>query len=265
MTYPPWVVLHVPHDSTEVPEAVRSQLLLDEADLDRELKRMTDHRTLALFADPSSEAVVVRAPVSRLVVDVERFPDDADEPMAARGMGAVYTVTSQLTTLRRPLTAREREALLSAYYRPHHAMLDAAVTAALEGHGRCLVLDCHSFPDMPLPYEMSDPSRGRPDICIGTDDFHTSAALRDCFTSSFRRAGWSVRLNDPFAGALVPGSRYRRDRRVGAVMVEVNRRLYLREVDASPVTDFEAVAQRIRQRCAEAIDLWSSCQERARE
>ena len=25
------------------------------------------------------------------MVDVERFPDDVDEPMAAKGMGAVYT------------------------------------------------------------------------------------------------------------------------------------------------------------------------------
>ncbi|MBP9591041.1 MAG: N-formylglutamate amidohydrolase [Steroidobacteraceae bacterium] len=74
MTYPSWVVLHVPHDSTAVPADVRAQL---------------------------SEAVVVRSPVGRLVVDVERFPDDGDEPMAARGMGAVYTATSQLTPLRR--------------------------------------------------------------------------------------------------------------------------------------------------------------------
>ena len=94
MTYPPWVVLHVPHDSTAVPADVRAQFLLDEAELGRELDRMTDHRTLAIFADPSSEAVVVRSPVSRLVVDVERFPDDADEPMAARGMA-----TDDLETL----------------------------------------------------------------------------------------------------------------------------------------------------------------------
>ena len=79
---------------------------------------MTDHRTLRLFADPSADTVVVRAPVSRLVVDVERFPDDADEPMAARGMGVVYTTTSQLTPLRRVLSDSERKALLQAYLLP---------------------------------------------------------------------------------------------------------------------------------------------------
>lgn len=253
MTYPPWVILHVPHDSAAVPPHVRSQFLLEDAELCRELTRMTDHRTLAIFSDPPSNAVVVRSPVSRLVVDVERFPNDADEPMAGRGMGAVYTATSQLTPLRRHMSAVGREALMHAYYRPHHAMLETAVATALERYRRCLVIDCHSFPSAALPYEMADSSNDRPDICIGTDDFHTSAALAGAFTSAFRRAGWSVSLNEPFAGALVPGSRHRIDPRVGAVMVDVNRRLYLREVDATPSTDFEHVARRIRQCCIEAI------------
>ena len=248
----------MPHDSTAIPADVRGQFLLDEAELGRELVRMADHWTLAIFADPSSDAAVVRAPVSRLVVDVERFPDDAVEPMAARGMGAVYTVTSQLTPLRRRLSADEREALMQAYYRPHHGLLEAAVATALERHGRCLVIDCHSFPSAALPYEMADPSDTRPDICLGTDPFHTSAALAGAFTATFQRAGWRVSLNEPFAGAVVPGSRYRRDARVGAVMVEVNRRLYLREDDAAPSADFEHVARRIRQCCFEAMDSCGS-------
>ena len=49
--------------------------------------------------------------------------------------------------------------------------------------------------------------------------------------------------------------------RVGAVMVEVNRRLYMREVDATPSADFEDVALRIRESCVEAIASWSSWKE----
>ena len=253
MTYPPWVVLHVPHDSTTVPADLRSQFLLDDAELRRELDRMTDHRTLALFSDPSSEAVVVRSPVSRLVVDVERFSNDIDEPMAARGMGTVYAATSQLTPLRRPLADNERERLMQAYYHPHHAQLEEAVTKAVDRYGRCLVIDCHSFPSAALPYEMADPSKARPDICIGTDDFHTSEGLVAAFSTAFQLEGWSVSLNDPFPGALVPASRYRRDRRVEAVMVEVNRRLYLREDDATPLPDFPETAGRIRRCCQIAL------------
>ena len=64
--YPPWVVLHIPHDSTDIPADVRSQLLLSDAALTLELQHMTDHFTHRLFAGPSEEAAVIRAPVSRL-------------------------------------------------------------------------------------------------------------------------------------------------------------------------------------------------------
>jgi N-formylglutamate amidohydrolase len=250
--FPAWVVLHVPHDSTYVPTAVRPQFLLNDAELGRELVRMTDHRTLALFADSSSDAAIVRSPVSRLVVDVERFATDANEPMATRGMGAVYTLTSQLTPLRRYMRDGEREALMDAYYYPHHQRLEDAVSAALDRHGRCLVLDCHSFPSVALPYELAAPSKIRPDICIGTDDFHTSPELTAAFVSAFQAEGWTISVNDPFPGALVPSSRYRKDTRVAAVMVEVNRRLYLQEADATPLADFATTAQRIRQCCRAA-------------
>ena len=250
---PPWVIFHVPHDSTLVPSEVRRQITLTDGELDEELIKMTDHLTLLLFASGAPEAQVIRAPASRLVVDVERFAEDRHEPMADRGMGAVYTVTSSLKPLRRPLLDGERDALMLAYYRPHHARLEAAVSAAIDLHGRCLVIDCHSFPSLALPYEFADPAVARPDICIGTDAFHTSGELATTFVEAFQREGWSVDLNQPFAGALVPVSRYGQDRRVTAVMVEINRRLYLSESDATPLPTFATVADRLRNCCMAAI------------
>ena len=251
--YPPWVVLHIPHDSTYIPDQVRSQYLLSDQDLALELQRMTDHFTHALFAEPPGDATVVRAPVSRLVVDVERFAKDDQEPMAARGMGAVYTLTSQKAPLRRVLGDAEREVLLQRYYRSHHDRLEAAVSNSLEEYNHCLVVDCHSFPSIPLPYEQAEHNAFRPDICIGTDDFHTNPELATEFSNRFQSEGWQVCLNDPFAGALVPSSRYRRDRRVGALMVEVNRRLYLQESEAIPLSNFREIAQRITNCCMAAI------------
>jgi N-formylglutamate amidohydrolase len=253
--YPPWVVLHLPHDSTDVPAGVRSQFLLNDKELEQELLRMTDHYTARLFVPPTSSCVTVRAPVSRLVVDVERFPDDAQEPMAARGMGAVYTVTSDLRPLRRPLSDAERVALMDEYYQPHHARLEAAVRDCLLRYGQCLVVDCHSFPDQALPYEFAAPGLHRPQICIGADAFHTSDALSGAFVASLSSAGFDVRVNDPFAGALVPAFAYRTDPRVSAVMVEVNRRLYMTEADGAPRADFDRCALQIRQCCSSAIDI----------
>ena len=94
----------------------------------------------------------------------------------------------------------------------------------------------------------------RPDICIGTDAFHTPAAMGHAFASEFERARWRVMLNEPFAGAIVPLSRYRRDRRVASVMVEVNRRLYLRASGAQRLPGFARVAEQVRQCCLNAIE-----------
>lgn len=253
LPYPPWVVLHIPHDSTVVPAEVRTQFLLTDSALTFELQRMTDHFTHLLFAERPGDAAVVRAPVSRLVVDVERFADDSVEPMAARGMGVVYTVTSDLRPLRRPLSPVERDSLLRLWYYPHHEELEAAVSLAVERYGRCLVIDGHSFPAKALPYEHADPSFDRPDICIGSDSFHTPKALEQAFVDAFGRSGWHVAVNEPFAGALVPAIRYRADPRVEAVMVEVNRNLYLDPISFEPNVDFTRVASEIRGRCVEAL------------
>jgi N-formylglutamate amidohydrolase len=55
---------------------------------------MTDDHTDELFPITPAEAGRLIFPLSRLVCDVERFPSDAEEPMANRGMGVIYTRTS---------------------------------------------------------------------------------------------------------------------------------------------------------------------------
>lgn len=251
--FPPWVILHIPHDSSVIPSDVRPQFLISDAELKLELQRMTDHFTHALFAEPHGDATVIRAPVSRLVVDVERFPDDAAEPMAARGMGVVYEVTSHLAPLRRRLSPVERDALMLTWYHSHHSRLEAAVTDVVERYGRCLIIDGHSFPSVALPYENADPAVERPDICIGSDTYHTSRTLEQAFVEAFGRNGWRVAVNDPFAGALVPASRYRVDPRVTTVMVEVNRDLYLDRKSFEPKSDFGQVAAAIKDHCIDAL------------
>ncbi len=99
---------------------------------------------------------------------------------------------------------------------------------------------------MPLPYE-ADQRRDRPDICLGTDPFHTPAPLAARARRLFEREGWSVAVNRPFSGALVPAPFYRHDRRVHALMIEVNRRLYLDAATGRPLPTYGAVRDRIRQ------------------
>jgi hypothetical protein len=63
---PDWVLFHVPHDSIFIPPLERSRFLLNDAELNVELLRMTDHWTFDLFAEGIPERRVLRSPVSRL-------------------------------------------------------------------------------------------------------------------------------------------------------------------------------------------------------
>jgi len=235
-------VLHIPHSSTAIPADVRAELLLDDQDLAAELLAMTDHLTDRLFDLPGAVRVVY--PVSRLVVDPERFLDDAREPMAACGMGVVYERTSTGAWLRESPSAAHRESLLQRFYHPHHRELAAVVADRLERIGSCFLIDCHSFPSLARSFEL-DPTSPRPDIDLGTDPFHTSPGLLAAARSAFAAEGFSVEIDRPYRGTFVPSAYFRVDRRVGSVMVEVNRRLYLDEVTGFPLEAFDDVRARI--------------------
>ena len=100
------MILHIPHSSQHIPEDVRPVILLDDMELREELIRMTDAYTDELFMFPGNVSVVF--PISRLAVDPERFVDDAQEPMAEKGMGVIYT-----KTFCKCLTARDKTSLIS--------------------------------------------------------------------------------------------------------------------------------------------------------
>lgn len=243
------VVGHVPHASTAIPIGVREEILLDDEGLAREIVRLTDWHTDDLFdwlRDLGATMFVNR--LSRLVFDPERFADDAQEPMAAVGQGAIYTRTTSGELLRE-LTAEQRARRMTELFVPYHAALSELVASLLARFGRCTLIDCHSFATLPLPSE-TDQDPDRPDICIGTDPFHTPPAMAASLTRAFRAEGWRVRRDSPFNGCLVPLDRYRRDRRVTSVMIEVRRGLYCDESTGKRLLAFADVRAAIERAVA---------------
>lgn len=235
----PAVILHVPHDSTDIPGEYRNDILLSDPALAREIIAMTDMHTDALYT--LKGAAKVTFPVSRLLLDPERFPDDAQEPMAERGMGMVYEVTSQLEPLREPPSPELKRELKEKFYDPHHLRLERATTKALQTFGKVLIIDCHSFPSKALPYEKRRPDDPRPQICIGTDEFHTPDPLYRVMRNAFETKGYSVDKDVPFSGALTPVKYYRQDERVCAIMIEVRRDLYMDQTTGERSAGFEKV------------------------
>lgn len=225
------VLVHIPHAGTRLPDPVRDAILLDDDALATELRLLTDHRTDLLAAGTGrAGATRVVNRMSRLVVDPERFPDEREE-LAAHGMGAVYTRGHALQPLRAP-SPGDVELLLARYFHPYAATVTEVVERLLASHGRLTIVDLHSYPSLRLPYELHDGPR--PELCIGTDPFHTPDWLRSLVVHVAAAHDLHADLDTPFAGAYVPERHHGQDRRVTSVMLELRRDLYLDEATATP-------------------------------
>jgi N-formylglutamate deformylase len=236
------VLLHVPHCGARIPGWARRHLLLDDDELAAEVAALTDHRTDAIALAAAERARVrpwvVVNPVSRFVVDPERFPDEREE-MAAVGMAAVYTHGTRGQRIRAD-DPDHRDALLAAYYAPWADAVADLVDARLAATGRAVLLDVHSYPSAPLPYELHADGP-RPAVCLGTDPVHTPPAVVDAARAAFAQVG-EVGLDSPFRGAYVPLRHYGTDLRVHALMLELRRDGHLVEPDGPATAGLDVAA-----------------------
>ena len=135
-------------------------------------------------------------------------------------------------SLRQPLPEQpsqdKRRELLERYYITHHQKLADAVEESLLANDHCLIIDGHSFPALPLPYEL-DQTAFRSGFCLGTDDFYTPEELVERVEKELESCGYSTAWDQPFSGTIVPMKHYPTDQRVQSLMIEINRWLYLGE------------------------------------
>ena len=125
------LVLHISHASTKIPPDLRDTFLLSEQELQAELNRITDHATDLIFQQAFPAAPAAVFPISRLVVDPERFCDDSKEPMSSVGMGVIYTRGTFPQKIREAPSPLARQRLLDEFYLLHHLKLEEIVDQAL--------------------------------------------------------------------------------------------------------------------------------------
>jgi N-formylglutamate amidohydrolase len=217
------LILHVPHSSDSIP--IRDGFLVDSNALEKEILKLTDWYTDDLFYSDEDEMVI--APFSRIFCDPERFEDDEHEVMSQFGMGVLYEKSDAGEPLR-SITKELREKVISEYYRIHHLALTFSVNDQLKRFGKALIIDCHSYPNTPLIRDL-DKNPIRPDFNIGTDSFHTPQKLIDLSIAFFAEKGFSLGIDWPYKGSIVPLEHYQKDKRVITIMLEINRALYLKE------------------------------------
>jgi len=221
------LILHIPHSSTNIP--FYDGFVNDMDKIDREIVKLTDWFTDDLFSNEIDDAII--APFSRIFCDVERFADDKLEVMSKFGMGVLYEKFDDEKTLRE-VTPELRKRVLKDFYWKHHETLSELVKTRLESNNSCLIVDCHSFPEKALNRSLNK-TTFRPDFNIGTDSYHTPKKLIELSKRYFEELGYSLGIDEPYSGTMVPMEYYKKDDRVQSIMLEVNRKLYLSGTEKS--------------------------------
>lgn len=224
--YKNFVILNIAHASTFIPDEARDFIVPPDI-LRNEALQLADLYTDELIEDKDFITRHI-APVSRVFVDTERFLDDTKEQAARYGMGVFYTNGISGIKLRDLPSVEQREALLQKYYYPHHNALNKSVNGALSVNGRAMIIDLHSYNNNPEPFPLQ--GHLKPDICLGFDDFHCDLRVLETIVNWAFECGYRCALNNPYAGAIVPLEHYRKTAAVKAVMLAINKSLYMDEI-----------------------------------
>ncbi len=241
------ILLHLPHNSIFMPEQWEGSL--EAESLKSEIHTLVDHHTDVLYR-PVLEmgGSVFHNRYCRIAFDPERFAEPEREIMNEVGMGIFYTHTSTGIRFRDDDSSEEYQQKLQKYYWPYHHALSKETRDILQKFGRVLFIDGHSYPQKCFPFERF-PDDDRPEIDIGTDSFHTplhfAEKVHDIFASSY-----SVALDQPFRGTLVPNGVYQTENRLTALMLEVRRDVYLDKYEEGEIIlhrkKIEAFHQKLR-------------------
>ena len=231
------IILHIPHSSVNIP--LLDGYIQNADKIHNELIKLTDWYTDELFYSESDSMII--APFSRIFCDVERFENDKDEIMSKVGMGALYESFDDGSILRK-VSPDLRSEIIKDYYWKHHNALLEEVNKQLKNDGSCLIVDCHSYPSKPLIRDL-DQTAGRPDFNIGTDKYHTPQNLIDSSIAYFEQRGFSIGVDWPYKGTIVPLAHYQKNKKVNSIMLEVNRELYLIEPSNEKSERFNEIKQ----------------------
>lgn len=224
------VICNIPHAGVSIPEGALKDFVVPRETLDKFADKMIDKNVDKLFHFVPYENKIISY-ISRVVVDMERYRDDEKEEMSKVGMGLFYTHDDQGNKIR---NKGGTYPLCLDCYDEYHKRLGQLVTNCLNEHGKCYILDCHSFHDGQT-HMGYDPSV-YPDVCIGFNEREPYPEVR-LIEEIFKDNFYSVAYNMPFAGSLVP-LEYMDNPNVRTVMLELNRRIY-----ADSYEDFRRVQQ----------------------
>ncbi len=189
------------------------------------------------FGSPLLTAIMPRA-----YVDLNRGADELDpsiiegaktaynNPRIASGLGVIPRVVAEGRQIQSgKLTMQQAKVRINDYYHPYHHMLAKLLVEAHLSFGQAVLIDCHSMPSDALQNAMAPHGR-QPDIILGNRyGASTNKDVFDLIEASFKKQGFVVGRNTPFAGGHITQRYGAPSNGQHVVQVEINRALYMDE------------------------------------
>ncbi|MEM9668183.1 MAG: N-formylglutamate amidohydrolase [Pseudomonadota bacterium] len=242
-----------PHSGANYPASMLPGLRVPVMDLRRTEDAFVDE----LFAGAARHGgQMISANYARAYVDLNRDARELDPDMFADGAPRTVAVPSarveaglgclpKVAARGEPIYAKrlsraEGEYRLTLVHDAYHSFIRQTLDDFRARFGIAVLIDCHSMPSQ-------QPGRRKlTDIVLG-DRFGSScdSRLTSLAERSFRRLGYSVSRNAPYAGGFTTRAYGRPKQRIHALQIELNRGLYMDEVAVEKSFNFSVLRPQI--------------------
>lgn len=230
------VLVSVPHAGTRVPPEVEPLLLADDAILRGDADLYVDRLYEGVVA---LGATLLRASISRFVIDLNRAPTDVDReavpdhPSASASdarRGLIWRIsTGGRLLLKRTLTLAELQHRIDQYYEPYHAVMRNELAGLREEFGFVILVDGHSMPSVGRA-DHADSGRRRADVVPGVQGGQSChASVLGAAVEHFTERGFTVEVDKPYRGGYITRHYGHPQHNVHAIQIEVSRDLYMDE------------------------------------
>lgn len=257
------VIFASPHSGTHYPAQMQANLSVPLSDLRRTEDAFVDE----LYSPVTGlGGVLIQAMYARTYVDLNRDARELDATMfldgsprtaglpSARvkaGLGCLPRVgASGRDIYEEKLSRAEGAHRLTYVHDAYHQALQSEIEALKSDWSDIFVIDCHSMPSR-------QPGRSTmPDIVLG-DRFGSScsARLTSLAERHFRKNGFTVARNAPYAGGYTTRKYGRPRRGVHVLQIEINRGLYMNELTIEKTRGFATLQTQLTGLCEAILTL----------
>ncbi|MGB0958852.1 MAG: N-formylglutamate amidohydrolase [Halocynthiibacter sp.] len=184
---------------------------------------------------------------------IEGAPAIKGDARIQAGLGVIPRVVAHNQVIQNgKMSIENAHSRLDQAWHPYHACLAQNMDQNVAQFGRAILMDFHSMPHGAVSH-LATPTSPAPEIVIGDREGRSAdRRLSDTVEGIFKDHGFLTRRNVPFSGAYISNYYGKPKKNWHAIQVEIDRSLYMDEMDVRPSADFNQLQARLE---AVLVDL----------